>query len=76
MTLEPFSEGSCKTTSFNVSFSGNWNAGTDSSTFTIAALGGAGTQACGGHASTINSNFALGGAGAKLHFNKFSIEPV
>jgi hypothetical protein len=70
------SEGSCRTSTFNVSFSGGWNAGTDSSTFTIATLSGAGSQACGTYASTLNSYFALGGAGAKLHFNKFRIVPL
>jgi hypothetical protein len=70
------SEGSCKTTSFDVDFSGDYVAPTDSSTFTIASLSGSGTQACGGHASTINSDFALGGAGAKIHFNKFQITAI
>ena len=70
------SEGSCRTTSFTVEHDGSYNAETDSETFTIAALSGSGNQACGTYASTLNSMFALGGAGALLHFNKFSIEPI
>ena len=70
------SEGSCKTSSFSVSFSGGYFSGTDSSTFTVPSLSGSGTQACSSHASTINSDLALGGAGAKLHFNKFVIAPL
>ncbi|MBZ0232482.1 MAG: hypothetical protein K8M05_09160 [Deltaproteobacteria bacterium] len=70
------SEGSCRTTSFVVVFNGGWNAGTDSSTFTIPSLSGSGAQACSTYASELNSDFALGGAGAKLHFNKFRITAI
>jgi hypothetical protein len=69
--LEP----SCTTSSFTVSFSGGYNSGTDSSLFKVPALNGAGTQACGGAAATINSTFSNGTTNSKLHFNKFTITP-
>ncbi len=70
------SEGTCTTSSFNVSFSGNYGSGTDSSSFVVPMLSGTGTQACSTHASDINDDLALGGSGAKLHFNKFVIEAL
>jgi hypothetical protein len=69
------SQSSCKTSSFNVSFSGNYVNPTDSSAFNIPALSGSGTQACGGYSSSLNAAFSLGTSGAKLHFNKFDISP-
>lgn len=67
------SEGSCKTSTFTISFAGHYWAGDDSSTFTVPTLSGSGSQACGGFASTINSDLSLGGSAALLHFNKFVI---
>jgi hypothetical protein len=67
------SQSSCKTSSFNVSFSGGYISPTDSSAFTIPSFSGSGTQACGGYYSGLNTTFDLGTSGAKLHFNKFVI---
>jgi hypothetical protein len=70
------SEGSCRTTSFTVSYSNNYLADHASSTFTIAALSGSGTQACGGNAAQLNSWFSLGSGGAFVTINKFNIAPL
>lgn len=67
---------SCRTSSFNVTFDSNYNAGNYSDSFTIPTLSGSGTQACGGWASELNSQFALGSSGAYLYFNKFTVEKI
>lgn len=71
-----FSEGQCRTSSFTVSFSGNYDSGTDSSAFTIPSLSGSGSQLCGGASGTVNSHFSLGSSGGRLHFNKFSVTAI
>ena len=69
-------QGTCRTSTFTISFNGQYLAGADSAPFAVPALSGTGAQACGTSAAFINNKLALGTAGAKLHFNKFQIRPL
>lgn len=63
----------CDTSSFLVTFDGDYNGGNYSDVFTIPALSGSSSQDCDGWYSALNSHFSLGSSGGYLYFNKFTV---